>query len=47
MSNDCVIQVMVSKDLLNKVQKLADKDDRKISPFVRILLMREVDKTKS
>lgn len=41
-----VIQVRVSPELKKKLQKMADKDDRKLGDFIRVQLKQFADPKK-
>lgn len=41
-----VIQVRVEPELRNELQKMADADNRKLSDYIRVQLMKLVEKTK-
>ena len=40
MKKDKVIQVRVEQELAKKLQQMADSDNRKLSDFVRVQLMK-------
>ncbi len=46
MDKDTTIVIRVDKDLKNKLQTLAEKDNRSLSDYIRLQLKKLVDKTK-
>jgi predicted transcriptional regulator len=46
MDKDTTIIIRVDKDLKNKLQTLADKDNRSLSDYIRLQLKKLTEKTK-
>lgn len=44
MKLDPLIQFRVSPEEFEKIQKLADKDSRKISPWTKLVVLKELNK---
>ena len=44
MQNDEALRLRLSKDLKHELQKLADKDSRKLSDYIRLVLVKTVEK---
>jgi len=44
MQNDEALRLRLSKDLKVELQKLADKDNRKLSDYIRLVLTKTVEK---
>lgn len=44
MQNDEALRLRLSKDLKDELQKLADKDNRKLSDYIRLVLVKTVEK---
>jgi predicted transcriptional regulator len=42
MSKDTVIQIRVEPEIKAKLQKMADKDNRKLSDYVRLLIINAI-----
>lgn len=45
--NDEMLRLRLTKELKNNLQKLADKDKRKLSDYIRIELEKIVEKAKT
>ncbi len=46
MLNDEFLRIRLSKDIKEELQKLADRDNRKLSDFIRLELVKVVEKEK-
>lgn len=46
MNNDEMIRMRLSKELKTELQSLADRDNRKLSDFIRLALVRVIEKEK-
>lgn len=44
MSKDTTIQIRVEPELKKKLQAMADKDNRKLSDYVRLLILKAIKK---
>jgi predicted transcriptional regulator len=46
MQNDEALRLRLSKDIKVELQKLADDDNRKLSDFIRLELIKVIEKNK-
>lgn len=46
MKNDEALRLRLSKDIKDELQKLADKENRKLSDYIRLELVKVVEKGK-
>lgn len=46
MKNDEALRLRLGKDIKLELQKLADKNDRKLSDYIRLELMKLIEKEK-